>query len=512
MMSDWASGYVTDIEYTYGYYPELNPLRARLALLKTGLVAPQVRTACELAFGQGLAINFHAAASPTNWWGTDFSPSQTKFAQECAAAAQTDVHLYDEAFSDFCTRRDLPDFDYIALHGIWSWITLDNRAVIVDFIRRKLKVGGVLYISYNTMPGWAVFAPMQHLLLEHAQVMAARGRGVMSRFDAALEFAEQMLATNSRYGLANPQVQHRLQKIKEVDRTYATHEYLCEEWRPLPIADMARWLEPAKVSYACSAHYLDHVDALNLTPEQQALLADIPDPIFRETTRDFMVNAQFRRDYWIKGPRRLSMLEQVETLRRYRVTLTQPRSSVSLKVTGALAQASLHEAVYAPILDALADHQPRTIAQLEQMTKPANVTLGQLVEAVMVLTGSGAVQPAQDAEISRKAKPYTDRLNTHLIGLARASGEIGQLASPVMGGGVNVNRLEQLFLLSRAQGRRQPGEWAQAAWQLLSAQGQRVRKNDKALESAEENVAELTRQAEAFDEKRLPILKALEIA
>jgi SAM-dependent methyltransferase len=510
-MSDWASGYVTDIEYTYGYYPELNPLRARLALLKAGLVAPQVRTACELAFGQGLAINFHAATSSTEWWGTDFNPAQTKFAQECAAAAQRDVHLYDEAFSDFCTRRDLPDFDYIAVHGIWSWITLDNRAVIVDFIRRKLKVGGVLYISYNAMPGWAVFAPMQHLLLEHARVMAARGRGVVSRFDAALEFADQMVAKNARYGHANPRVAERLKKVREADPTYATHEYLCEEWRPLPIADMARWLEPAKVSYACSAHYLDHVDALNLTPEQQAMLADISDPIFRETTRDFMVNTQFRRDYWIKGPRRLSMLEQVEALRRHRVMLMQPRSNVSLKVTGALAEAQLTEAVYAPILDALADHQSRTIEQLEQITKPNNITLGQLVEAVMVLTGSGAMQPAQDSEISRKAKPYTHRLNTHLMDLARASGEIAQLASPVTGGGANVNRLEQLFLLARAQGRRQPGEWAQAAWQLLSAQGQRVRKNDKALESADENVAELTRQAEAFAEKRLPILKALEI-
>jgi hypothetical protein len=26
-MSDWTSGYVADIGYTYGYYTELNPLR-----------------------------------------------------------------------------------------------------------------------------------------------------------------------------------------------------------------------------------------------------------------------------------------------------------------------------------------------------------------------------------------------------------------------------------------------------------------------------------------------------
>src|SRR3954453_18954252 len=107
-MSDWGAGYVVDVEYTYGYYPELNPLRARMALAHAGYAAPEVRTACEVAYGQGLSINCHAAGSQVQWWGTDFAPAQAKFAQECAAAARTDVRLYDEAFADFCARRDLP--------------------------------------------------------------------------------------------------------------------------------------------------------------------------------------------------------------------------------------------------------------------------------------------------------------------------------------------------------------------------------------------------------------------
>lgn len=30
-MSDWTARYVADIGYTFGYYSELNPLRAKLA-------------------------------------------------------------------------------------------------------------------------------------------------------------------------------------------------------------------------------------------------------------------------------------------------------------------------------------------------------------------------------------------------------------------------------------------------------------------------------------------------
>ena len=158
-MTDWTAGYVADIGYTYGYYAELNPLRLKLPFLSAGLAIPAITTACELGFGQGLSTNIHAAASATSWHGTDFNPGQAAFAQELAAISGANVRLRDDAFADFAQRSDLPDFDYIGVHGIWSWISDDNRSVMVDFIKRKLKVGGVLYISYNTIPAGPPLRP-----------------------------------------------------------------------------------------------------------------------------------------------------------------------------------------------------------------------------------------------------------------------------------------------------------------------------------------------------------------
>ena len=60
-MTDWTSGYVADIGYTYGYYLELNPLRARLAFLNAGVAPPALGVHCELGYGQGLSANIHAA-------------------------------------------------------------------------------------------------------------------------------------------------------------------------------------------------------------------------------------------------------------------------------------------------------------------------------------------------------------------------------------------------------------------------------------------------------------------
>lgn len=511
-MNDWTAGYVADIGYTYGYYTELNPLRVRLAFLNNGLASPSLNTACELGFGQGLSANIHAAASGTQWFGTDFNPAQAGLAQELAAASGAKARLFDEAFAEFCTRSDLPDFDTIGLHGIWSWISDANRAVIVDFLRRKLKVGGVVYISYNTLPGWAAFAPMRHLMTEHAEVLGSEGRGIVSRIDGALDFAEKLLATNPTFLRANPLVGERLQKMKAHTRHYLAHEYFNRDWHPMHFATMAQWLEPAKLQYACSANYLDHVDALNLTTEQQAFLAEVPDPMFRQSVRDFMVNQQFRKDYWVKGARKLSVLEQAEALRAQRIILAAHRPDVPLKVSGSLGEVSLREDIYAPILDLVADHQPRSLAEIEVALRPKGLNFQQITQACMILMGAGHVAPAQSRQEAAAAGKTSKSINAFMLDKARGSNDMNYLASPVTGGGLNVGRFQQLFLKAIQLGLRTPSEWATHCWEVLAAQGQRLMKDGKAMETPAENIAELTEQAEAFAAKQLPALRALGVA
>lgn len=510
-MTDWTAGYVADIGYTYGYYPELNPLRVRLAFLNAGLVPPEAGTACELGFGQGVSANMHAAASVTQWFGTDFNPAQAGFAQQLAAASGSGARLYDEAFADFCHREDLPEFDYIGLHGIWSWISEDNRGLIVEFIRRKLKVGGVLYISYNTLPGWAAFAPMRHLLTQHAEIIGSEGHGIVNRINGALAFADKLLEINPGYARANPQVAERFKQITGQSRHYLAHEYFNRDWHPMHFAAMAERLSAAKLTYACSANYIDHLDVLNLSADQKAFLKEIPDANFRETVRDFMVNQQFRRDYWVKGMRRLNTLEQAESVRAQRVVLTTPRQDVPLKISGALGEADMSEAVYGPILDVLGDHRMHSIGELEVALSDKGVAFAQTMQAILVLTGGGNLALAQDNITIAESKKRTEKLNAHLINRSRGSGDINHLASPVTGGGISASRPVQLFLLALTQGKNQPMDMAAFAWQFLGMQGQKIIKDGKLLETAEENLNELSDQAVVFIEKQLPILTILQV-
>jgi hypothetical protein len=80
------------------------------------------------------------------------------------------------------------------------------------------------------------------------------------------------------------------------------------------------------------------------------------------------------------------------------------------------------------------------------------------------------------------------------------------LASPVTGAGVQVNRQQQLFLLAADAGKTSSTEQAKFAWETLAAQGQRVMKDGKPLETPEENLLELSNQIAEFYERRVPIL------
>jgi SAM-dependent methyltransferase len=510
---DWTAGYVTELEYTYGYYRELSPSLLRLACQSAGLAAPSPKQLhyLELGYGQGLSVNIHAAAVDGEFWGTDFNPTQVAHARALSEAAGSGAKLFEDSFADFAARPDLPEFDIIGLHGIWTWISDENGRIVVDLIRRKLRAGGILYISYNCLPGWAPSMPLRHLVKLHAD-FAGEATGLLAKLNEALAFAQQVIESGALYFLGNPAVPERLKKMSEQDRNYLAHEYFTRDWRVMPFSDLAAWLDDAKLSFVASAHLLDHVEAVNLSESGQKLLAGISHPVLRQSVRDYLVNQQFRRDLFGKGTRRLSQLEQIEAFRQQAFVLTMLADDVPMKVTGSLGEATLHEQPYRPILEALADngYAPKPAAQIAAHPKLSSVPLLQIAQALIVLTGAGYVHPAQ--EPSRQAKARCAALNRYFCERARSAATISYLASPVSASDIPLSQFQQLFLLASQHGRKLPKDQAQFVWDLLAAQGQRIIKDGKPLESAEQNLDELLRQAVEFADKRLPVLKGLGVS
>ncbi len=498
LMTDRTDGYVTDIAYTLGYYAELNPLRARLAFLDAGLEPATIETACELGFGQGVSMALHAAASPTRWYGTDLLPVHVDFARGLSAAAGADIALHADTFEEFACRSDLPTFDFVGLHGVWSWISDRNRAAIVSFLERKLRPGGIVYISYNTLPGWAAYSPIRHLLVEHANRAGADMQKTAGRIDEAIAFFNRLLAAKPAYARGIPGIADWFKDLREADRAYLAHEYFNRDWTPMYFAEVERRLAPAGLAYACSADFTDHIAALDLSDTQKSLLRGIRDPGLRESTRDFIVNQQFRQDYWVREPRPLSPEARAHALRAERVVSVAPAPELPFKLRAALAlnKSGPGEAVCNAVLATLADRRPRTLGEIERAVAPQGFDLERLFDAVMVIASCSYIAAAQDDAAIGRARARTERLNAHLIEGAGNDGSVRHLASPVTGGGIRVGREEQLFLRALRQGESRPDVWAREAARVVPTEG---------------DAAALAAKARTFDIEMLPMLRALQI-
>jgi SAM-dependent methyltransferase len=498
-----------EIAYTFGYTDELNPLRAKLPFLNAGLEFPDVRNACELGFGHGVSVNIHAAGSTAQWYGNDANPIHVGFASQLAVQAQTRPVLSSERFAEFCRRDDLPDFEFIGLHGVWSWISDADRATVIDFVHRKLKAGGVLYVSYNTQPGWSPMLPVRELMASHfaasAEAHADRNEAgthkTTARVTAAIDFAQRVLAARPGYALVNPTVTERVRGLSEADPSYVAHEYFTREWHPTSFFQVASSLELAELHYVGSADYRDHVDEINLSAEQRSLLAEIDDVRLRETVRDLCMNRSFRRDYWVKQPRRLTDDERRALLREHRVILPLSPEAVALKVRGALGEKALPEVLYKPILQALSAGGVVTLGQIEAGVRPLGLTFDKVIEAVMLLVGIGVVFNAQDDHQINLARPTAQRLNAAICERAYGSDTLSFLVSPVSASGVSMPRLGQIFLLAMSRGLSGPQQWADFAHAAL----------ETASNGEPPAAAPLLDKAMRFAETHLPILRALGI-
>ncbi len=104
------------------------------------------------------------------------------------------------------------------------------------FIDRRLKPGGLVYVSYNALPGWTGDLPFQHLV----RALAANARGdSAARFDAAARLIDR-LADSGAAALASSYIVRELRERPDDYRPgYLVHEFLHAGWRPLYVTETA---------------------------------------------------------------------------------------------------------------------------------------------------------------------------------------------------------------------------------------------------------------------------------
>ena len=510
-MSQWSSGYVTDVEYTSGFYREIAPAHLNMVAVLNGcqpLDLDKPFTYCELGCGQGFSSHLLAASNPSGQFhAVDFNPAHIQGARMFAQETRLDnVTFHERSFQSLLENADdLPDFDFITFHGVYSWISPENRDYLTEFIFRKLKAGGVVYVSYNTLPGWAPMVPLQYLLYQYGKDLAESSS--VNKLKSAVGFVERLQKSGVQYFVNNPSVSAYFENIKKADPAYLAHEYMNANWHPLYHNDVASEMSRAKLRYLGSADLLNAYPSLLFNVEQQQLLSEIKEPHLCESLKDFVMNNQFRRDVFVRGGRALDNRSLRELVSNFKFALLIKPANLQLTIQYGTAKITGQADYYKPFVEIL-NQGPCTLAELMTHAVFAEIDILDLLQIAVVLMSSGQV-----ARIHTDQKVEVHNCNEHIAQWARRKDSYQALAAPRLGSGIYVPLVDRLFLDGRNTLGEQvtPAALAAHVWAVLQQNGQKMISNGETLESDQDNLAHLEGLAEQFINETVPRWLSLDV-
>ncbi|NGZ28617.1 MAG: hypothetical protein G8345_17210, partial [Magnetococcales bacterium] len=200
--------------------------------------------------------------------------------------------------------------------------------------------------------------------------------------------------------------------------------------------------------------------------------------------------------------------EQAARLRSLRFTLLTNPENVSYKAKFRMGEFTLDEAIYRPIVKLL-DLRVHSLEEILQHPTTRDIGYGKLVHALSILMATGQITLAMPEASEGRRQATTRALNQVIMQQTRMGADWPWLVSPVTGGGVSINTMEQMFLYFLAVA---PKEVIPQVWQVMQSTNQRLVVQGNVLKTNEENMQELTRMLDNFTSKRLPLLRRLQIA
>lgn len=390
-MPTQLSGYVTDIPYVAGFKPILAPAWLDFVALLGGR-GPPARTGgfawCDLGCGHGVTGAILAATHPEGaFHGIDAMAVHIDRAADLAVeAGATNAHFHEADFASALARQ-LPRFDYIVAHGVYSWVDAQTQASLRHFIDRQLKPGGLVYVSYNALPGWTGDLPFQHLVRE----LAANAHGDSAERFAAASRSIDRLADSGAAALASSYIVRELRERPEDYRPgYLVHEFLHTGWRPLYVTELRRDMAEIGLAPVGSAILLENFDSWILGRCARALVAEIADPDLRELVRDFFIDQRFRCDVFARDAARLDEDEQRRRLFAAGLTLVRPPAAISYRTATPVGQLDYDNAAARTVVGALAAGA-RSLGEIPR----GSAAPQDLLANALALCAAGDVRPVE---------------------------------------------------------------------------------------------------------------------
>lgn len=257
-------------------------------------VPPERSRVLEMGCGDGANIipMAHQFAN-SEFVGVDLSSVQIGMGQEQIDALKlNNIRLQVRNIMDIDPADGI--FDYIIVHGVYSWVPDPVKEQILAVCRNQLAPQGVAYISYNVLPGWQFNKSMRDLML-------FRTRGIedaRERTKAAYAIIKTLVVcTRESDRIHDVERRFFARSLEAFDdpSSYLLHEYLETDSDPFYFYQFASALERNGLQYICDAEqYEFELDSLpGDAAKQFETISQGGNDL--EQYIDFLKNTRFRR-------------------------------------------------------------------------------------------------------------------------------------------------------------------------------------------------------------------------
>lgn len=242
---------------------------------------------------------YHPQATFT---GIDLSSKQVEKGMEIIKnMGLTNVHLFEKNILDI--DESFGTFDYIIVHGIWSWVPDVVKDKILNICNANLSDNGVAYVSYNTYPGWKRLEQFRDIMLyatkdKESMPLAERtiyGKKVLERLGQTMKL-DSNVRTNQGYKIRN------LETVLNANNYYVSHEYFEIFNDPVYFHEFARRAKEQGCAYIgdCTMS-LSYASRLPDQIRDNIVELAEQDPIAKEQYIDYVYDTQFRCSLLTKG-------------------------------------------------------------------------------------------------------------------------------------------------------------------------------------------------------------------
>lgn len=173
----------------------------------------------------------------TTFTGIDLSGVQVKHGNDIInAIGLKNVTLLEKDILDI--DESFGTFDYIIVHGIWSWVPDVVKDKILNICNVNLSDNGIAYVSYNTYPGWKRLEQLRDIMLYSEK--RAKDQDLLERTLYTKNVLKMVADTMNIDDRSRAQSAYKINNIHNVLNSndyYVAHEYLEAFNDPVYVSD-----------------------------------------------------------------------------------------------------------------------------------------------------------------------------------------------------------------------------------------------------------------------------------